>query len=129
MKIAVLNGSPKGLTSVTMQYVHFVEETFPQHELKIHSIAQRIRQIESDDTAFDEIIDDIKAPPALGFPLYYFHQSADHRTRLPEEGRGPATVTAVLTTSVHNRSASPQLHACTMRRSDCDLPPVLGWYE
>ena len=27
MKIAVLNGSPKGEVSVTMQYVHFLEQS------------------------------------------------------------------------------------------------------
>ena len=48
MKITVLNGSPKGLTSVTMQYVHFIEKKFPQHELKIFNISAGIKKIEKD---------------------------------------------------------------------------------
>ena len=39
MKIIVLNGSPKGDISVTMQYVHFTQKKFPQHELKILNIS------------------------------------------------------------------------------------------
>ena len=34
MKIIVLNGSPKGDISVTMQYVRFIQKKFPQHELR-----------------------------------------------------------------------------------------------
>jgi len=33
MKITVLNGSPKGIKSVTMQYVQYIQKMFPQHEL------------------------------------------------------------------------------------------------
>jgi len=39
MKITVLNGSPKGNLSVTMQYVSFIQKKFPHHELKILNIA------------------------------------------------------------------------------------------
>lgn len=60
MKIIVLNGSPKGETSVTMQYVHYVQKQFPQHELEIVSIAQRIRQIERDAAAFQAIIEKVR---------------------------------------------------------------------
>ena len=57
MKITVLNGSPKGITSITMQYVHYIQKMFPQHELDIVHIAQRIKKIERDEQAFQEIID------------------------------------------------------------------------
>ena len=46
MNITVLNGSPKGNTSVTLQYVHFIQKKFPQHELKVHNISERIKSIE-----------------------------------------------------------------------------------
>jgi len=49
MKIVVLNGSPKGDISVTMQYVHFIGRNFPEHELKIVNISSRIKAIEKDD--------------------------------------------------------------------------------
>jgi hypothetical protein len=56
MKIMVLNGSTKGDLSVTLQYVHFVQKKFPQHQLKILNISQRIKAIEKDENFFREII-------------------------------------------------------------------------
>ena len=56
MKIIVLNGSPKGSISVTVQYVLFIQKKFPQHELKIINISQEIRKIEKDEKAFQGII-------------------------------------------------------------------------
>ena len=35
MKIIVLNGSPKGELSVTMQYVAYLAKLYPQHEFDI----------------------------------------------------------------------------------------------
>lgn len=35
MKVCVLNGSPKGRESVTMQYVRFLELAFPAHTFVI----------------------------------------------------------------------------------------------
>ena len=29
MKIIILNGSPKGEFSITLQYVHFIQKNFP----------------------------------------------------------------------------------------------------
>jgi multimeric flavodoxin WrbA len=73
MKLIVLNGSPKGDVSVTMQYVHFIQQRFPQHELKILNISQRIKAIEKADNAFREIIDEIRSAKAVlwAFPVYF----------------------------------------------------------
>ena len=65
MKIAVLNGSPKGMTSVTMQYVHYIQKEYPQHELKIINISQRIKKIESDKSALQEILDEVKGSDGI----------------------------------------------------------------
>ena len=46
MKITVLNGSPKGITSVTMQYIHYIQKQFPQHELKILNVSQNISNVQ-----------------------------------------------------------------------------------
>lgn len=74
MKIIVLNGSPKGDVSVTMQYVHFIEKNFPQRELDILNISQRIRTIESEDDFFREIIHKIKTADGILWAfLVYFH--------------------------------------------------------
>ncbi len=35
MNITVLNGSPKGELSVTMQYVAYLAKLYPQHEFNI----------------------------------------------------------------------------------------------
>jgi multimeric flavodoxin WrbA len=73
MKIIVLNGSPKGDISVTMQYVHFVQKKFPQHELKILNISQRIKAIEKKKNVFWEIIDEVGSADCVlwAFPLYF----------------------------------------------------------
>ncbi|HQG64268.1 MAG: NAD(P)H-dependent oxidoreductase [Smithella sp.] len=73
MKIAVLNGSPKGEVSVTMQYVHFLEQRFPEAEFNFFDVALKIRKLEKDDKAFQEVIDGIAAADAVlwAFPLYF----------------------------------------------------------
>ncbi len=74
MKIAVLNGSPKGQISVTMQYVHFLQQKFPEAEFKFLDVALKIKKLEEDSRAFQEIIGEISAADGVlwAFPLYYF---------------------------------------------------------
>ena len=73
MKIAVLNGSPKGEVSVTMQYVHFLEQRFPEAEFRFFDVALKIKKLEKDDKAFGEVISGIAAADAVlwAFPLYF----------------------------------------------------------
>ena len=47
MKICVLNGSPKGRDSITMQYVRFLELAFPSHTFVIENVGQRIAALET----------------------------------------------------------------------------------
>lgn len=72
MKIAVLNGSPKGEVSVTMQYVHFLEQRFPEIEFIFFDVALKIKKLEKDEKSFQEIISEIAAADAVlwAFPLY-----------------------------------------------------------
>ncbi len=74
MEITVLNGSPKGNISVTMQYVQFIQKKFPEHELKIINISQKIKKIEKNETAFNEIIEQIRSSDGIiwAFPVYTF---------------------------------------------------------
>ncbi len=60
MKILVLNGSPKGEYSITLQYVGYIQKHFPQHEYRIIHISQRIKKIETDHRAFQEIIEEVR---------------------------------------------------------------------
>lgn len=121
MKITVLNGSPKGMTSVTMQYVHYIQQEFPQHELKIINISQRIKKIESDERAFQEILDEVRASDGVlwASPVYYFLVPSNYKRfiELISE-RGAKEVfqdkyTAVLTTSIHffDHTTHNYLHA------------------
>lgn len=72
MKIAVLNGSPKGEKSCTMQYILYIQKKFPQHELKILNVAQQIKILEKNPEKFQAIIEEIKASEGViwAFPLY-----------------------------------------------------------
>ncbi len=121
MKITVLNGSPKGMTSITMQYVHYIQKTFPQHELKIINISQRMRKIESDERAFREILDDVKSSDGVlwAFPVYFFLVPANYKRFIEliferEEAVVLADkYAASLTTSVHffDHTAHNYIHA------------------
>ncbi len=73
MKIVVLNGSPKGDISITVQYVLFIKKKFPQHELKILNISSDICAIERDDNAFNKIIDEVRSSDGIlwVFPVYF----------------------------------------------------------
>ena len=59
MKILVLNGSPKGELSITLQYVRFIQKKFPQHEMKVFHVSQIIKKLERDEMAFQEIINEV----------------------------------------------------------------------
>ncbi len=72
MKIIVLNGSPKGPISVTMQYVSYIAKRYPEHELKVFHVAQRVHGLEKDPERFDEIVQEIRSADGVlwAFPLY-----------------------------------------------------------
>lgn len=109
MKIVVLNGSPKGSLSVTMQYVAFIQKKFPQHELDIVNISQRIKTIERDEKAFREIIDKVKHADGVlwAFPLYSLLVPSQYKRfiELIRERNCQAAFrdkyTAALSTSIH----------------------------
>lgn len=73
MQIVVLNGSPKGEESTTMQYVLYIQKKFPQHTLKIINISQQIKKIEKNQEKFQDIINEIQASDGIiwGTPVYY----------------------------------------------------------
>jgi multimeric flavodoxin WrbA len=121
MKIAVLNGSPKGMTSVTMQYVHYIQKEYPQYELKIINISQRIKKIESDKSALQEILDEVKGSDGIlwASPVYYFLVPANYKRFIElifernVESFFTDKYTACLTTSVHffDHTAHNYIHA------------------
>lgn len=121
MKITVLNGSPKGITSVTMQYVHYIQKEFPQHELKILNISQKIRKIEKDAQAFQDILDEINISDGIlwASPVYFFLVPANYKrfieliTEKGAEDTFQNKYTAFLSTSIHffDHTAHNYMHA------------------
>lgn len=81
MKITVLNGSPKGMTSVTMQYVLFLQKKCPDHEFIVLNVCQDIKRLEDDQGAFQEVMDSVAASDAViwAFPLYYLLVHASYK--------------------------------------------------
>ena len=73
MQIAVLNGSPKGDMSVTMQYVRYLRKVFPQHKLKMHHVSQRIKRLEQREEVFHQLIDEVRSSDAVlwASPVYF----------------------------------------------------------
>ena len=71
MNILVLNGSPKGKASVTLQTIHYLELLFPEQSFEILHVGQRIKALEKD---FSPALDAIKKADLLLFtyPVYTF---------------------------------------------------------
>ncbi len=109
MKISVLNGSPKGEFSITLQYVRFIQKKFPQHEFKIFHISQRIKKLEKDENTFREIIEDVRSADGVLwiFGLFVLASPSQHMRfveLISERGVEDAfknKYAAVLTTSIH----------------------------
>lgn len=109
MKIIVLNGSPKGELSVTMQSVAYLAKIYPQHEFTVLHIAQRIKHLEKNRAAFDDVIEQVRAADAVlwGFSLYILIVHASYKRfieLISERGAQEAFAgkyTAALSTSIH----------------------------
>ncbi|MBP3637173.1 MAG: NAD(P)H-dependent oxidoreductase [Clostridia bacterium] len=71
MKILVLNGSPKGEYSITLQTVKYLEKHYPQHSFEVLHVGQRIKALEKD---FSPVIKAAEAADLLlfAYPVYTF---------------------------------------------------------
>jgi len=71
MNILVLNGSPKGENSITLQTVRFLEKRFPEERFSVLHVGSRIRRLEQD---FAEAEDALMHADLLLFcyPVYTF---------------------------------------------------------
>jgi multimeric flavodoxin WrbA len=109
MRIIVLNGSPKGDLSVTMQYIHYIQKRFPEHDLRIINIAHSIKKIEKEDSVFMEVIDAVRSSDGVlwAFPLYYCLVPSQYKRFIElilekkVEEVFKNRYAAVLTTSIH----------------------------
>ncbi len=88
MKIVVLNGSPKGMVSVTMQYILWLRKILPTHEFTILDVCHDLRRLEDDERAFGEVLREIEAADGV---LWAFPFGA-HRCRRRGGQPGPDDV-------------------------------------
>lgn len=121
MHIIVLNGSPKGDLSVTMQYVHYLQQAFPQVTWEIENVAQRIKKLTHDAQAFHAVVEKIRAADGVvwGFPLYYCLVAYGYKRFIELVWEREAVeafagkYTAALSTSIHfyDHTAHNYIHA------------------
>ena len=109
MKIVVLNGSPKGDVSVTMQYVAYIRKKFPDHTYDILNVAAEIKKIEKDTATWHKILENIRSADLVlwAFPLYYLVVCAQYKRFIEliferkAQDAFAGTYAASLSTSIH----------------------------
>jgi multimeric flavodoxin WrbA len=120
MKIIVLNGSPKGDTSVTMQYVAYIRKKFPGHEYHVLNVAHEIRKIEKDTAAWEAVIGQVRSADLVlwAFPLYFLVVCAQYKRFIElvferhAEDAFSGRYAASLSTSIHffDQTAHAYIH-------------------
>jgi len=72
MKIIILNGSPKGDKSVTLQYLRFMERHFEEHSFEAINVAQQILSLEKNEDKFNDVLKKINEANLIiwAVPLY-----------------------------------------------------------
>lgn len=71
MNILVLNGSPKGKYSITLQTIHYLERLHPEHNFEVLHVGQCIKALEKD---FSPAVTALKKAELLlfAYPVYTF---------------------------------------------------------
>ena len=71
MKIAVINGSPKGKYSITLQTVLYLERKYPEHQFCVLNAGQKIQALEKDFSEAKALIEGSDAV-LFSYPVYTF---------------------------------------------------------
>ena len=83
MKVLVLNGSPKGNYSVTLQTVLYLQKKHPELEFKILNVGQKIKSLEKDFAPARQALEEAELILLSGAGLEHFMESA--LSHVPEE--------------------------------------------
>ncbi|MBQ6076355.1 MAG: NAD(P)H-dependent oxidoreductase [Lachnospiraceae bacterium] len=104
MKILVLNGSPAGQNSITLQTVNYIAKFFPEHRFDVLHVGQRIKSMEKDFSACAEALAGADLI-LFCYPVYTFLAPAQlHRFIELMKEKGPdltGKFAAQITTSKH----------------------------
>ena len=71
MKISVINGSPKGQYSITLQTVVYLQKKYPEHEFTFIHAGQKIKAYEKDITEAKVVLESADAV-LFSYPVYTF---------------------------------------------------------
>ena len=71
MKFAVINGSPKGQYSITLQTVRYLELVYPEHEFEVLHAGQKIKSLEKDFSKAQALLERADAV-IFAYPVYTF---------------------------------------------------------
>ena len=71
MNILVLNGSPKGNYSITLQTIHYLAKLHPEHHFRVLNVGQKIKSL---DKNFTPALEAMRAADVLlfSYPVYTF---------------------------------------------------------
>ncbi len=120
MQICVISGSPKGEKSVTLQYVRFLEQAFPEHTFSVIHAGREIRTIEQQEEVWNGLLATVKECDGVlwATPVYCTLIPAQLKRFIELIGTRNAMetfsgkYTAALTTSMHffDHTAHAYLH-------------------
>jgi NAD(P)H-dependent FMN reductase len=81
MNIVVLNGSPKGEVSVTMQYVAYLKKKFPGHAFEVFDVAREVSRLEREPAAWDALQDRLREAQLVlwAFPVYFLSVPSQYK--------------------------------------------------